>query len=249
MIAAIVLVLLVAVLAVVLRLGSQSHEAATPTAPPRGPEPPPDAGEGAPSDEASRYWDAEPPMAGPVAEEVGEEEPELVEAAAITSDGWSFVPHGDGVELVPPGEDDDLLQEEAKRHGSQALAQAAAGAPVNPRTGRSLVFWRPGMSLSHGDLIAARVVRGAPGVDPWRLEALGRDYDYQTFAFETEDAAQIALDLVVVRIVRPPLDEHRDPIPVGDEDFAVARRKYEETEQALAMGGDEQEPDDPANRG
>jgi hypothetical protein len=88
-------------------------------------------------------------------------------------------------------------------------------------------------------MIAARVVRGAPGVDPWRLEALGRDYDYSPYAFETEEAARIALALVEERVVRPPRDEHGDAIPVGAEDFAVARRQFDETEQALAMEPDE----------
>lgn len=162
-----------------------------------------------------------------------------VEAAAVTSDGWAFVPRGEGLELVPPGEDDDLLRDQAERHGSKALAQAAAAAPINPQTGRRLIFWRPGEHLAPGDLIAARIVRGAPDYDPWRLEALGRDDDYRPFAFETDEAARVALDLVTTRIVRPRRDEHGDPMPVGAEDFVVARRKYEETEQALAMESDE----------
>ena len=168
-----------------------------------------------------------------------DDDEQLVEAAAITSDGWAFVPRGTGLEVVPPGEDDDVLRDQAERHGSEELRRAMAGAPVNPHTGKRLVFWRPGQSLGPGDMIAARVVRGAPNVDPWRLEALGRDYDYQSFAFETEEAARTAHALVVERIVRAPRDEHGDEIPVGAEDFAVARRQYEETEQALAMEPDE----------
>lgn len=163
----------------------------------------------------------------------------MVEAAAITSDGWAFVPRGTGVEVVPPGEDDELLMDQAERHGADALNRALSAAPVNPQTGRRLAFWKPGETLAAGDLVAARVVRGAPGVDPWRLEALGRDYDYRPFAFETEEAARTALALVEERIVRPPRDEHGDTIPVGAEDFAVARRKHEETEQALAMETDD----------
>ena len=31
--------------------------------------------------------------------------------------------------------------------------------------------------MKPGDLIAARVRRGAPDLDPWRLETLGRDRD------------------------------------------------------------------------
>lgn len=169
-----------------------------------------------------------------------ESEGGMVEAAAITSDGWAFVPRGHGVELVPPGEDDDTLIHHAQRHGSSAIESAASKAPVNPHTGRRLVFWKPGETLDVGDLIAARVVRGAPDFDPWRLEALGRDYDYRAFAFETQEAAQIGLALVSERIVRPPVDEHGDPIPVGAEDFAVAKRKFDETAEAVAMESDEE---------
>ena len=166
----------------------------------------------------------------------------LVEAAAITSDGWAFVPRGIGVELVPPGEDDEALMQHAEHHGSTAIEQAASKAPINPHTGRRLVFWKPGETLDVGDLIAARVVRGAPDFDPWRLEALGRDYDYRAFAFETQEAAQIGLALVSERIVRAPKDEQGDPIPVGAEDFAVAKRKFDETAEAVAMDPDA-EPD------
>lgn len=180
----------------------------------------------------------------------GDDEPdegELIEAVAVTSDGWAFVPVRTGVELVPPGEDEDVLRATAEERGSDVLHQATDRAPINPHTGKRLVQWKPGEPLAAGDLIAARVVRGAPGVDPWRLEALGRDYDYRTFAFEIEEGARTALALVEERIVRPPRDEHGDPIPVGAEDFAVARRKSEETEEALAMEGDD-EPEDDARR-
>ena len=172
--------------------------------------------------------------------EVEADEDGFVEAAAITSDGWAFVPRGAGLELVPPGEDEELLMDQAHQHGSEALKQAVTGAPVNPHTGKRLVFWKPGEPLGSGDMIAARVVRGAPSVDPWRLEALGRDYDYRSFAFETEEAVRTALALVEARIVRAPKDASGDAIPVGAEDFAVARRQYEETEQALAMEQDEE---------
>ena len=168
-------------------------------------------------------------------DDTGPDEEGLVEAAAVTSDGWAFVPRGQGLELVPPGVEEEQVESE----GSDAAKHALETAPVNPQTGKRLVFWRPGEHLAGGDLIAARVVRGAPSVDPWRLEALGRDYDYRAYAFETQEAALTALELVQTRIVRLPRDEHGDPIPVGAEDFAVARRQHEETEQALAM-----EPED-----
>lgn len=164
-----------------------------------------------------------------------------VEAAAITSDGWAFVPRGNGVEMVPPGEDDELIQ--LSGQGSEAARKAMAAAPVNPQTGKRLIAWKPGETLGTGDMIAARVVRGAPDSDPWRLEALGRDYDYRWFAFETQDAANTALSLIQERIVRGPRDADGAPIPVGAEDFAVAKRQYAETEEALAMESDEEDPD------
>jgi hypothetical protein len=180
-------------------------------------------------------------------DEAGPEEGDLIEAAAVTSDGWAFVPAGSGVELVPPGldEEDDPDSLEEPPHGARHRS-AHGGVPVNPHTGKRMVHWNPGEPLAPGDLVAARVVRGAPGVDPWRLEALGRDHDYRAYAFETEEGARTALELVEQRIVEPPVDEAGEPIPVGAEDFAVARRKSEETEAALAMeANDEPEDDEP----
>jgi hypothetical protein len=161
------------------------------------------------------------------------EEGDLIEAVAITTDGWAFVPVSSGVELVPPGEDEESWSANDERKGT-SFRTAGQHAPVNPHTGKRMVHWKPGEPLGTGDLIAARVVRGAPDVDPWRLEALGRDYDYRSFGFETEDGARTALDLVSERIVRAPRDGSGEPIPVGAEDFAVARRKFDETEAALA---------------
>ncbi len=201
---------------------------------------------GSRDESAASAGGAAAPRGGTDAEDDDDDEGEddedegVVVAAAITSDGWAFVPRGTGVELVPPGEDDELLADQAQRHGAEALERAMAAAPINPHTGKRLVFWKPGEPLAPGDLIATRVVRGAPSVDPWRLEALGRDYDYRAFAFETEDAARTAMALIDERIVRPPRDGHGEPIPVGAEDFAVARRKHAETEQALAMEPDEE---------
>jgi hypothetical protein len=183
-------------------------------------------------DEDVRGPEDEVREANPEEAAAGADDGYWVEAAALTSDGWAFVPDGDALELVPPGEEEET---------AAMTGEAAAQAPVDPRTGRRLVQWRPGGHLAAGDLIAARVVRGAPGVDPWRLEALGRDYDYRSYAFETEEAARTALELVEKRIVRPPRDEQGDPIPVGAEDFVVARRSFEETEAALAIEPEDEE--------
>jgi hypothetical protein len=198
----------------------------------------PDATGAGASSTPAPSWDSDDDDDDEMDEEADEDG--MVEAAAITSDGWAFVPRGQSLELVPPGEDEELLKDQAERHGAEALKQAMAAAPVNPHTGRRLVYWKPGETLDVGDMIAARIVRGAPDFDPWRLEALGRDYDYRSFAFETQEAANIALGLVSERIVRPPRDAHGDAIPVGAEDFAVARRKYDETAEAVAMESDEE---------
>ena len=65
-----------------------------------------------------------------------------------------------------------------------------------------------GMSyeLSAGDLVAARVKRGAPDLDPWRLEGLGREHEMVMWSFETEEAARTALGLPEERVVRPRRD-------------------------------------------
>jgi hypothetical protein len=83
--------------------------------------------------------------------------------------------------------------------------------------------------LKPGDLIAARVRKGSPDLDPWRLETLGRDRDLTAWIFEVPEAAEAARELVSQRVVQPPRDEHGDPIPVGDEDFWVAERQLEQT--------------------
>jgi len=88
--------------------------------------------------------------------------------------------------------------------------------------------WGAKTHLAPGDLIAARVKRGAPSIDPWRLEALGRDHDFRAWPFETEEAAKAAFKLVSDLTVRPALDRDGDPIPVGEEDFFVAQRKLDE---------------------
>jgi len=157
-------------------------------------------------------------------------------AVAVTSDGWGFVPREGTVELVPPGDAQDSWHEASGRSPS---------VPRNPQTGGRLPGWKPGGVLSPGDLIAARVRRGAPGVDPWRLEALGRDYDFRSWPFETQEAAQVALRLIEEHIVRLPRDQDGDPIPVGEEDFVVARRQMEETERQLAL----EQPEDDIDEG
>jgi hypothetical protein len=161
-------------------------------------------------------------------EDEGDGSPELM---AITSDGWSFVPEGQEVYLVPPSHPDAPWQ----RPGEE-------GANDGPG-GRRSVF--TGELLRPGELIGARVIRGAPDTDPWRLEALGRDGDYRFWAFETEEAAQAALGILEPRIVKSPIGDDGDPVPIGSDDFLLARRTYEITENELAVTPIEDEEEEP----
>jgi hypothetical protein len=169
------------------------------------------------------------------------------EIAAITSDGWAFVPDGDAVQLIPPGDEDceipvrsPIATGYAPQVDPVTQLTSGTGAPVNPKTRKPVPGWKPGEHLTRGDLIAARVRRGAPNHDPWRLEALGRDHEYRAWRFETEDAARAALALMDGRIVRAPHGPDGDPVMIGDEDFAEAKRLEEETERELAS----EPPDD-----
>ncbi len=162
-------------------------------------------------------------------EAAGEAVEDLIESlegipVAVTSDGWSFmpVPDRDRVRLIPP---------------------------LTPREMEQVVPRAQAEQLSRGELIAARVKRGAPDHDPWRLEALGRDGEYRAWRFETEDAARTALALVSRSIVVAPRDEDGAEVAVGEADFAEARRREEEIERELASMPDvEERPDEPIRR-
>jgi len=129
---------------------------------------------------------------------------EVAEVAAVDSEGMAFVPDGETVRLIPPPEPGGIMP--TRRHTHE---------------------------IDRGDLIGARVVRGAPDFDPWRLEALGRDYEYRAWFFETEEAASAARDVFERCVVVPPRDEDDEPKPPTSEDFEEARRRDEETEHAL----------------
>lgn len=146
-----------------------------------------------------------------------------LDVVAITSDGWGFVPRGEDVLLFPPRDTEDVLH------------MPGGETPVSrdPDTLRQLLSSRPEFTLEPGDLIAARVVRGAAGFDPWRLEALGRDREYRAWFFETTPAANAALDLLKQSVVVPPRDEYGEPQELQDSEFEAARQRDEETERAL----------------
>ncbi|HEY2955817.1 MAG TPA: hypothetical protein VGK89_11270 [Candidatus Eisenbacteria bacterium] len=143
-------------------------------------------------------------------------EAEPGEVAAITVDGFAFIGDPHGVSIVPTPD------------------------PLAPAPGAIV----PAEYLRPGDFSGARVVRGAPSVDPWRLELLGRDGEYVTYGFTGEEAAYLALDLLEKRaVMQYERDEDGNPIPPSSEQFAEARRRHDETERLLALGdGENPEP-------
>ena len=142
------------------------------------------------------------------------------EIVAIDADGWAFVPRDHAVLIVPPRETDLVVPE---------------GSGTGPQ-----LDWSRAQPMSPGDLVGARVRRGAP----WRLEALGRDREYQWWGFETEGAARAAHALVAQRIVAAPLDDDGEEVVFGDAEFDAARQEFERTERELAIeGADEDESD------
>ena len=173
-----------------------------------------------------------------LAEVSGEEHAGMEGVVAITSDGWAFVPDGGEVQLIPPeGHEDDIPTRSIDAPGSGPDFLSGRSGPVSPRTRRPVASWKVGEHIDHGDLVGVRVKRGAPDFDPWRLEALGRDGDYRAWFFETEEGARAAMELLE-RVVRPPRDEDGEPYPPGPEDFEAARKRDEETEQALEHDDD-----------
>lgn len=167
---------------------------------------------------ADPLTDAGPPIDALLEEDEEFDDPEEDrEVVAITSDGWAFVPDRHDVELIrldemsPSGELTPEVREQI-------------------RGGRRL-----GVTLDAGDYIGARVKRGSPE-EPWRLEALGRDGEYVSFVFETQDAARAALDLMTRKaIVKLGQDEDGRLAPPSDEQFEEARRLHDQTEAELAM--------------
>ena len=187
-----------------------------------------DESDGAPGDiapvESTPGSGADPPLDSSLDDDDDPEDTVM----AITSDGWAFMPDEDEVQLVPVttaegGEEDPMAQP-----GLRRLSMA-----------------KPGEHLDAGDFIGARVVRGSPGADPWRLEAIGHDGEYRSWAFENEEAARTALDLIVTRIVRTPVDEYRNPTPPGDAEYAAAAALTEAGVADLAMdtGDDDDLPE------
>ena len=137
---------------------------------------------------------------------------EVGDAAAVTVDGLAFIGEEHGVSLVPTPD-----------------PAAPAPGPIVP-----VEFLRP------GDFTGARVVRGAPSVDPWRLELLGPEGEYVSFGFAVEEAARVALELLEARgVTRQVADEEGRPLVHSTEQFEEAKRRHDETERLLALGDGE----------
>jgi hypothetical protein len=139
---------------------------------------------------------------------------------AVSSDDLAFVPRRHGVLITPAHE---VRQELVRQRRRQAGASEELPPPVFPAEPEA--EQRARIVLQPGDLIATRVVQGAPYIDPWRLETLGRDRDLSEWAFETEDAAHAAQQTLERLVVRPPFDAEGEPVTVGDEDFWVAEQE------------------------
>jgi len=144
--------------------------------------------------------------------EEAEDEDATAGHIALSSDGFAFLPRTHDV-LISPRE-----------------TSAASELPPEQRV--SIV-------LQVGDLIGTRVVRGAPDVDPWRLETLGRDRDLTEWSFETEEGARAAQETLERLVVRPPFDAEGEPVPVDDEDFWVAEQERLRTHAEIEL------PDEP----
>jgi hypothetical protein len=159
------------------------------------------------------------------------------EVAAMTSDGWTLVPFGDGVRLWEPA-DQEAGPGEALT-GDGALTSGGL-----PRRGGARQA-RPAVMLSAGDLIAARVVPGTPGEAPWCLEVLGRDREFSAWSFETEEAARTACGLLERLVVKVPVGPDGEPQPVTDAEIEEARHIAEETLRELAAEPGPEPPEEP----
>lgn len=201
----------VVVLALIMRgMQSRGPEGAEPGTPGPSPEPWRDEGNVAVAEPGDDDDDEEP-------------DEHAWQVVAVTSEGAAFVPDRHVVRLVPPEDEGEAWKVGAgmksrNLRGEQALA----------------------MSWHAADFTGARVVRGEADEGPWRLEALGRDGEYVTFAFETRDGAEAARQLFEKQgVVQLGEDEDGRPMPPSPEQFAEARRIYQETAAALDAPDDE----------
>lgn len=163
-------------------------------------------------------------------DDVGADAPDDDTPLVLESDGHVWLPGLRGLRRVWMGsEDADPALTAAGYVSREEFEKRRALARLRGDSAGLL-----GDTFHPGDFTAARVVRGAAGVDPWRLEALGPEGEYVTFGFETQASAEAALGLLEDHdVVRRPLGEDGEPVPASPGDFAEARRRAEETELAL----------------
>jgi hypothetical protein len=162
----------------------------------------------------------------------------------ITTEGVAFIHDTHGLRLLR------LLEPEASPPNWVQAAMDASSIPYSalnrfyyPTASGGPGDRKPGTPLEVGDFTAARIVPGVAGEYAWRLETLGRDGDFGFFPFATRSGGEAALELLDhYGIIRRATDEDGDPIPPSLEDFEEARRRYEETEAALAIDADDGEP-------
>jgi hypothetical protein len=169
--------------------------------------------------------------------ETTDDEGDPGERVPVTAEGIALVRTGSQVALISLVQSEDMpewvrggIEDSSVPYQvvNQIYGQAAHGSHGA----------RPGMILNAGDFTAARIRRDA-GAGLWCLETLGRDGDYGFFPFETDAGARTALAMLQkLGIVRVELDEDQQPVPPSREDFEEARRRYDETERALALEND-----------
>lgn len=173
----------------------------------------------------------------------GEESAQARMPVPLSAEGVAFVPRPHGVLLLPLLE----AEEETPSWLEKALDSSSVPYSVLNRlyfsgAGGGARPHRPGTPLGVGDLTGARIVRGLTGADRWRLETLGRDGDFGFHPFTTREGADAAFELLVDHdVVKRPIDEDGNSVPVSPEDFEEARRRYEVTESELAIESDDDE--------
>ncbi len=180
------------------------------------------------------------PAASLAPEEEDDVDPEDATELIVEMSGSVWVSGAEGVRRVSLGGDETdpalaaagyVNREEFESRLAAARARGDSAAIAGER-------------LRPGDFTAARVSRGAPETEPWRVEALGPEGEYISFGFGAEAAARAALAaLERHRVVRRPLDEDGNPIPASSEDFEEARLRAEQTFEELASFEDD--PGDP----
>ena len=176
-------------------------------------------------------WPLEPAAASPALDRSGDDLEDPDDLMAIEADGHVWLPDRHAVHRFSLFGPDALFEDEPRVvPGSLSRREFFQR---RPELNGGRAPWMPS-TLGSGDYTGARVVRGEPGVDPWRLEALGPDGEYVAYAFESFDDAHAALRLMESRgVVKRPHEPDGTPIPVSYGDFEEARIRWERTIEQL----------------